>query len=273
MSELRIDLHLHSTASDGSLSPAAVVQAAHAGGLHILALTDHDTTAGVAEAITASEGLVHVIPGLEVSCTHEGGEVHVLGYFIDPADPLITAYAERAGEVRRQRMHAMIERLAALGIGVDFEDVVAAAGPHASALGRPHLARALVSRGHIGTVAEAFDRFIGDAGPAYLPTDLAATHQAIEMIHAAQGLAVWAHPRPDLFERDIRRFVSWGLDGVECFRPRIDAADAIHLESSSRKLGLLVTGGSDWHGIWHGRLGSFSVSREEVGAFLERGGI
>jgi predicted metal-dependent phosphoesterase TrpH len=249
------------------------VQAAHAGGLHIVALTDHDTTAGVSEAISASEGLVHVIPGIEVSCTHEGSEVHILGYFIDPTDALLVAFAERAGTVRRERMRAMVARLLALGINVTFEDVEAAAGPHASAIGRPHLARALVSRGHVGTVNEAFDRFIGDAGPAYLPTDLAMPHQAIEMIHAVRGLAVWAHPRPDLFEREIRRFVSWGMDGVECFRPRVDAADAIHFESVTRKLGMLVTGGSDWHGVWHGRLGAFSVSREEVGPFLERGGI
>src|SRR5690606_29559308 len=113
----------------------------------------------------------------------------------------------------------------------------------AHSIGRPHLARALVQRGHVATVADAFDRYIGDGGVAFLPTDLISACRAIELIHAAGGLAVWAHPRPDHFERDVRRFVTWGLDGVECFRPRCDAADSLRLETVSRELGLLVTGG------------------------------
>jgi predicted metal-dependent phosphoesterase TrpH len=270
---VRIDLHLHSTASDGSLSPSALVWAARTAGLHVIALTDHDTAAGVNEASAAAVGAVHVIAGIEISTTYEAGELHMLGYFIDPAHPAICKYAQTAAVGRRKRMHAMIERLETLGVTVNFEEVVAAAGSEAAAIGRPHLARALVQRGYAQSFAEAFDRYIGDRGPAFLPTQLLTPHGAIDLIHEAGGLAVWAHPKPTLFQRDIHQFASWGLDGVECFRPRCPAEECLSLESRTKSLGLLVTGGSDWHGIWHGRLGEFSMSYDEVGAFLERGGI
>ncbi len=270
---LRIDLHLHSTASDGSLSPTDLVKAAGAGGLHVIALADHDTTAGYAEAAVAAEGILHVIPALEMSTMHEGSEVHVLGYFVDPADPTLMRYSDNAAEARRARMLGMLDRLASLGISVPFGDVEEVAGPEVRSMGRPHLAKALVQRGYASTFADAFDRYIGDSGPAYLPNALLTACGAIELIHEAGGLAVWAHPRADMFERDIRRFVTWGLDGVECYRPRCDPTESLRLETVTRELGLFVTGGSDWHGPWHGRLGAFAVTQEDVATFLERGGI
>lgn len=268
-----VDLHLHSTTSDGSLSPGALVSAARAGGLHVISLTDHDTVAGVAEARAAGAGSIEVIPGVEISSTHDSAELHILGYFIDALHPGMVAYSTEAASRRTERVRGMIERLRGMGIIVPFDEVVAVAGPQARALGRPHLARALVQRGHAHSFADAFDRFIGDSAPAFLPTNLLAERDAIALIHEAGGVAVWAHPRPDAFERSIQQLVDWGLDGVECFRPRCPPEESLHLEGTCRTLGLLVTGGSDWHGTWHGRLGSFSVGREEVGAFLERGGI
>lgn len=270
---VRIDLHLHSTASDGSLSPAALVHAACEGGLDVIALTDHDTTGGLAEAAVAAAAAVHVIPGLEVSALHEGADVHVLGYFIDAAHPVLDGYVNRALEARRDRMRAMLVRLENIGVSIGFAEVEAAAGPDVRSMGRPHLARALMQRGYVSSFADAFDRYIGDAGPAYLPTDLVNVVQAIEMIQLAGGLAVWAHPRPDVFDREIRRFAAHGLDGVECFRPRCDGADSIRFERTAKNLGLVVTGGSDWHGPWHGKLGGFAVSADEVAGFLERGGM
>jgi predicted metal-dependent phosphoesterase TrpH len=270
---VRIDLHLHSTASDGSLSPSALVCAARAGGLHIIALTDHDTAAGFDEGNDAGIGSIHVIPGIEVSTTHECGDVHVLGYFIDPKHARIVAYMRDAEERRRERMRTMLGRLDEMGVNVPWEEVLAAAGPAARVIGRPHLARALIVRGYAQSHAEAFDRFIGDHGPAYMPVDLATPRQAIELIHEAGGIAVWAHPRFEAFQRELGRFVEWGLDGVECYRPRCDPTESLQLESETRRLGLLTTGGSDWHGSWHGKLGAFSVTEDEVGAFLERGGI
>ncbi|MGH7577985.1 MAG: PHP domain-containing protein [Longimicrobiales bacterium] len=270
---MRIDLHLHSTASDGSLTPGVLVRTAAGAGLDIIALTDHDTVAGVDEASSAAAGAVHVIHAIEMSATHDAGELHVLGYFIDASHPALIAYSGEAVRARRTRMHGMLKRLERLGVRVEYEEVAAAAGPDGAAIGRPHLARALVQRGYVQSFADAFDRYIGDRAPAFLPTELLSARAAIELIHTTGGVAVWAHPRASLFHREIRRFAGWGLDGVECFRPRSAPEECLAFETTTRALGMLVTGGSDWHGEWHGRLGEFSMSRDEVGAFLARGGI
>lgn len=269
---MRIDLHLHSTTSDGSLAPAALIAAARAGGLHVVALTDHDTIFGCADALAAAEDEVHVIPGIEISSSLDT-EVHILGYFIDPAHERLVAYAREAATYRRERMRGMISRLDALGVRIGYDEVLAVAGAEPESLGRPHLARALAQHGHVQSPSEAFDRYIGNEGPAFLPAQLLAPAAAIALIHEAGGLAAWAHPRADAFERDLPRLQAWGLDGVECFRPRVPHADALRMEARALSLGLVVTGGSDWHGIWQGKLGDFSVSRDEVGAFLDRGGI
>jgi predicted metal-dependent phosphoesterase TrpH len=269
---MRVDLHLHSTASDGSLSPSALVWAARSGGLHVIALTDHDTTAGYAEAAEAGRGSVHVVPGIEVSTTFDCRELHMLGYFVDADHPALRQHESEAMTRRRDRMAAMIDALQADGLKVPFEAVAAAAGG-SRIVARPHLARVLVQQGHATTVADAFDRWIGDACPAYRPVNLVTPEQAIERIHTAGGIAVWAHPEMDLFRSEVRRFTNAGLDGVECYRPRCPAEDSLELERATAELGLYATGGSDWHGVWNGRLGSFSLGHEEVGAVLERGGI
>lgn len=270
---MRIDLHLHSTASDGSLAPGALISAARAGGLDVVAITDHDTVFGCADALAAAEREIHVIPGIEVSSSVETGEVHLLGYYIDPEHPRMIAYSREAASYRRERMRGMIGRLDAIGVRIGYDDVLAVAGVEPESLGRPHLARALVQRGYVQSPAEAFDRYIGNDGPAFLPAQLLAPAAAIALIHEAGGLAVWAHPRPDAFERDLPRLQSWGIDGVECYRPRVQPADALRMEERARRLGLVATGGSDWHGVWQGRLGDFAVTRDEVSAFLDRGGI
>jgi 3',5'-nucleoside bisphosphate phosphatase len=270
---LRIDLHIHSTASDGSLSPAAVVAAARTGRLDVVAIADHDTVGGVSEAQAAAVGSVHVIPALELSTYHDGSEVHVLGYYVDPGNPTLLQYGTRAGNRRQERMRDMLERLDRVGVHVAYDDVLAAAGPRADSIGRPHLARALVRRGYVTTVSDAFDRFIGDDGPAFVPTRLINPAEAIELIHAAGGVAVWAHPRPDLLEPELPRMRDWGLDGLECFRPRVGPAESDRIVSIAGRYGLFVTGGSDWHGEWHGPLGDFAVERDDIAAFLEIGGI
>ena len=270
---MRIDLHLHSTASDGSLSPSALAWAARAGGLDVIAIADHDTTAGIREAVKAQPGNLHIIPAIELSCTHDNREVHILGYFIDPANREIVDYAEGAVDRRLARMEEMIGKLEQLRIHVTLDDVMAAAEPGARVLGRPHLARALVARGHVPTVGDAFDRLIGDQGPAFVPTRLLDPRSAIRLIHAAGGVALWAHPKPDMFQRDAGTFVEWGLDGVECYRPRATPQDIAIFEEYARRNSLLLSGGSDWHGVWQGRLGDFFVSAEEVDRLLERGGM
>jgi 3',5'-nucleoside bisphosphate phosphatase len=270
---LRIDLHIHSTASDGSLSPGAVANAARAGGLDVIALADHDTVGGVIAAQEAAAGTVHVIPAIELSTHEQAGELHMLGYYIDPRHADLLAYAERASGAREVRMHAMLERLAAAGIVVEFDDVLAAAGPRPDSIGRPHLARALLQRGYVHSMSDAFDRYIGDQGPAFVPTSLITPDQAIDIIHDAGGIAVWAHPRQDLLEAGLPRLREQGLDGVECYRPRVAPPESERIATFAARNGLFVTGGSDWHGDWQGQLGEFAVDRDDIAAFLEVGGI
>jgi 3',5'-nucleoside bisphosphate phosphatase len=272
MKPTRIDLHVHSTASDGARGPADIVSRARAGGLDTIALADHDTTAGIAEALAAAGAEVKVVPAIEISAAHAGRDLHVLGYFIDPDAPPLTRYVAHAKGIREERIREMIERLAALDVDVDFAAVIAEAGPHAASLARPHLARALHAAGHVATISEAFTRFIGDEGPAYVAARLLDVAGAIELIHEAGGLAVWAHPPVTLIEPLLPAFVEAGLDGVECYRPRLPEGDLQKLLHQVRRHRLVATGGSDWHGDWHGPLGSFYLHRHQVEDFLELGG-
>ena len=269
---MRIDLHIHSTASDGAFRPAEVVDRAVAGGLDIIAIADHDTASGVPEALEAAAGRITVIPAIELSASHRERGLHILGYFVDPAAPPMVDYGRRARLGREERIRAMIERLTDLDVVVDFEAVLQEAGPHAHALARPHLARALLTAGHVGSIPEAFDRFIGDEGPAYVGTELIDVAGAIALIHEAGGLAVWAHPPLPVLGA-VTEFVDAGLDGLECYRPRVSPQELNRLLNKARHHGLLTTGGSDWHGDWHGELGTFSVGRDQVAGLLERGGV
>jgi 3',5'-nucleoside bisphosphate phosphatase len=270
---LRIDLHLHSTASDGSLSPSGLLWAARAGGLDVIALTDHDTCAGVTEALGSVPDHLHVIPGIELSTHHDSCEQHILGYFIDHQHEALQKYSATAVDKRRERLKHMLSKLDALGLHLTIDEVADSAESNTRALGRPHLARAMVRRGFVPTVAEAFDRFIGDHGPAYLPTQLISAADGIKLIHEIGGVAIWAHPRVAALERYLDALVSWGMDGIECFRPSVASAESLHLEETALRRGLLITGGSDWHGTWQGRLGDFYVSHDEVEKLLEVGGM
>jgi predicted metal-dependent phosphoesterase TrpH len=162
----------------------------------------------------------------------------------------------------------MIDRLSALGVVVSYEDVLAGAGAAPVNLGRPHLAQALLRRGHVQTFAEAFDRYLGDGGPACLPLELLTPREAIDLIHAAGGCAVWAHPGADLLRQEIDHFVAWGLDGIECYRPRNTPEERNVLVDIANRNNLMTTGGSDWHGTWHGPLGDFAVGAEQLQKFL-----
>jgi 3',5'-nucleoside bisphosphate phosphatase len=275
--DARIDLHLHSHVSDGHLAPAELVRTAAAAGLHVIALTDHDTAGGVAEARDAASALpgpgVRVIPGIEVSSRWEEHEFHVLGYWIDPSHTAILGHQEQALARRTRRMEKMVLRLQELGIPIRFEEVLEAAGPEAHALGRPHLARALFAAGHTRFHGEAFNLWIGDRGPAFIAEDFPTPQEAIERIHAAGGLAVWAHPPLDLFVEVLPRFRDWGLDGVECYRPNLTGAEVQLLEHTARGAGLLTTGGSDWHGPHRAGLGDFHLRAHDAAGLLAHGGL
>jgi 3',5'-nucleoside bisphosphate phosphatase len=272
---MRLDLHIHSTASDGAVSPGEVVRAAVRGGLDVIALTDHDTLAGFRPAAEAAEVLpIEVIPALEASSTLEGKELHFLGYFVDPDSPALCGHEDRAVRLRHQRIARMVHRLRADGVMVDFAAVLEQAGPEATSLGRPHLARALVSAGYAASVPDAFDRFIGDGHPAFLPTELQTPPEAIRMIAEAGGIPVWAHPPHDAVESLLPEFVRSGLRGLEVFRPRTPLALVQRLEALARRHRLLLTGGSDWHSPEAGsELGDFHVSSDDIQPFLDAGGM
>ncbi len=272
---MRVDLHIHTNASDGAWSPTRVVEAAAAGGLDVIAVSDHDTTAGVAEAQAAArEHRVQVIPALEVSTTWEGREIHVLGYFVDPDDPGLVAHRGYAKDRRRARMEEMVERLGEDGFDVTMDEVEEEAGDEAGALVRPHLARALVGRGHVGSVGEAFDRLIGDDHRAFVPTRLMPPEGAVEMIHRAGGVAVWAHPPLDLVDVLLPVMEDAGLDGLEVYRASSRRSAVVRLEAACRARGFLRSGGSDWHTPDSGWvLGDFHVDAAEVAELLDRGGI
>lgn len=272
---MRLDLHIHTTASDGAWTPDRVVEGARRGGLDVIALADHDTTAGVAAAQEAGAARgIQVIPALELSSTQDGREVHLLGYFVDPETPALVAHARRAFGVREARMREMVDRLGSQGLEVTFEEVEAAAGPDRVNIGRPHLARALMARGYVSSVVEAFNTLIGDQHAAFVPTALLEPVGAIELVLAAGGLPVWAHPPADLLDPLLPRLVRAGLRGLEVYRPAHSRGDVLRLEAICRTSALLMSGGSDWHTPDSGAvLGDFHVTGDEIEKLLTAGGM
>lgn len=250
-----------------------MVWAARAGGLDVIAITDHDTCAGVPEAMAALPHSMHVIPGIELSTTLDGLEIHVLGYFIDPENAELRAHGLHAIEARRARVKRILEMLREYNIDISFDDVLAATEGSTSILGRPHVARAMHRKGYVQTPAEAFDRFLGDAGPCFLPTELLHPKAAIELIKHAGGVALWAHPRADALDKYLGDMAQWGMSGLECFRPRASPSDIESIQGLAARHNMLLSGGSDWHGSWHGRLGDFYINSDDVSSLLERGGL
>ena len=222
----------------------------------------------------AANASLQLIPGIEVSSTHEGAEYHILGYFVDPQSDAIQAHGRHAVEGRESRMDQMVDRLRRQGLLIEMSDVLDAAGPDRSAIARPHLARALVVKGYASSVVDAFDRLIGDGHPAYVPTGLATPEEAIGLILEAGGTPVWAHPPMHALTRLLPTFIGAGLKGLEVYRPRATAGHIRKLERAAKAAGILMTGGSDWHDGERGHaLGTFFVTEEDVGELLEAGGM
>jgi predicted metal-dependent phosphoesterase TrpH len=244
---MRIDLHTHTTASDGLMDPPTLVGEARDRGVGLLAVADHDTTAAVDAAIGAGRDAgVEVWPAVELSCDVEAGEVHVLGYFIEHRLPWLQDLLRRLRDGRERRAERMVEKLSALGAPVPFARVQALAD--GGAIGRPHVARALLEAGHVRTVSEAFERFIGRTGPAYVERLKVLPVQAVELIRAAGGLAVLAHPGWGHQDGLIPSLVDAGLDGIEVYYPDHTPDQVRQYNGLAERYGLLVTGGTDFHG-------------------------
>lgn len=243
----RGDFHCHSTASDGRLSPAAVVRLAASRGVSVLALTDHDTTAGLAEASSAAATLdVTLISGVELACDLPGNELHMLGLFIDPAAPELRARMREMREERITRGRRTTEALASAGAPVDWARVQAIAGE--ASVGRPHVARALVEAGHVASIEEAFDRFLARGRPAYVERARLEPAEAIALIRGASGLPVFAHPPfTDDYAAWAEELTDIGLWGLEVYYGAYPADQVEVLRNLAERLGLAATGGSDFH--------------------------
>lgn len=242
-----VDLHTHSTASDGVLPPHDVVEAAHAAGLVAMALTDHDTVSGLVEARAAGERLgVRVVAGAELSAHLGGGEeIHLLALHIDRYGVIADELA-RFRDDRVTRAEQMVARLRALGVPVSMDAVLREAG--AGAVGRPHVARAVVAAGSATDVRDAFDRFLGDGRPANVEKPRLEAREAIALAHAAGGIAVWAHPGSSGRRERVEPLVDAGLDGLEVLHPRHSGEDMSRLSALAEHFDLVTSGGSDWHG-------------------------
>ncbi|MGQ0764071.1 MAG: PHP domain-containing protein [Gemmatimonadota bacterium] len=254
-----IDLHLHTTASDGSQPPAAVVAAAIGARLSAIAITDHDTVAGIAEARRAAEGTgLTIIAGVELSAYQGDNEVHVLGLHLERL-ATIDAALELFREARHERALKIVDRLNAIGVRITFEDVMAAA--QGGALGRPHVARALVENGWAHDVRDAFDRYLGAGKPGFLEKRKLGMRDAIAMIHDAGGIAVLAHPGAGTGATRLEALRQVGLDGVEVLHPGHSGEDRRRLLEAADQLGLVPSGGSDSHGATEGSrvIGSMHV--------------
>ncbi len=243
-----IDLHSHTTASDGELSPEDLLARARRAGVTTLAVTDHDTVEGLARAQAAAEAQgIRLVPGIEVSTEAEGRELHVLGHFVDRTEPGLASFSDRLRTERAERMERMVARMNSLGVPVTLAEVERiAAGAH---LGRPHLALALLARGVVTSAKEAFDRFLGDGKPGWVDRFRLPSEEAIAMLHRAGGTATVAHPGSSkVSPYTLERLARAGLDGLEIFHPDHVPSQRDAFLRQADALGLVPTAGSDYHG-------------------------
>jgi predicted metal-dependent phosphoesterase TrpH len=246
----RVDLHIHSTASDGRLTPSEVVREAAKKGLSFIALTDHDTVDGINQAQETAKSFpgLKVVPGVEISTDTPDGEVHVLGYFIEHNDPEFGNTLEKFKNSRLRRAQGMVAKLENLGIHIDWQRVQEIAG--SSAIGRPHIAQAMLEKRYIGSFKEAFTEYIGRDGPAYVEREKMTPAEAVAIIVKAGGLAVLAHPltagEPEALTEELK---AAGLAGIEAYYDGYSDEEIKRLVGLAKKHKLIATGGSDYHGI------------------------
>lgn len=254
------DLHIHSSASDGTDAPGALARLAAGAGLAAFALTDHDTTAGVPAAAEAAEAAgLPFVPGIELSANPDlhgrgdpVGTLHILGLFVRHDDDRLADIQQRLRTARDQRNPEMVDRLISLGVKITYDEVAAAAD--GEIVGRPHIAQVLVNKGYARSIHEAFTRYVGSGGAAYVRKDRLTAEQAIDAIHHAGGLAAMAHPiqfaggDPEQVEHAVKRLAECGIDAIETHHSDHGPADVARYQALAERYGLLATGGSDYHG-------------------------
>lgn len=245
-----IDLHLHTTASDGRLSPAELVARAAAAGLTTISVTDHDTVAAIAEVITVANSVnIRVVTGIEITAVDDGRDVHMLGYFFDPGSEPLAGVLERQRALRVARVRALGAKLAALGMDIDVESVLlkAAVRP-GSSVGRPQVARELVRAGYVTSVQDAFDKWLATGRPAFIPRTGPSPAAIVDAIHDAGGVASMAHPGVTRRDELIAPLVDSGMDAIEVYHSDHTPGDQHHYQAIAHRYGLLISGGSDFHG-------------------------
>ncbi|WP_308634498.1 PHP domain-containing protein [Paenibacillus silvisoli] len=261
----RADLHTHTTASDGMQRPADNVAMAKARGLAALAITDHDTVDGIAEALEAGERLgITVVPGVEISTVANGRDIHILGYYINWNSVAWQTKLKSLAGTRDQRNVMILERLRELGLPVTMEEVLEAAraqGKDSGSLGRPHIAAVLIAKGFVGSMQEAFDRYLGEGGSAYANPPRLHPFEALAWIKEAGGTSVIAHPGLYGSDELVEEIIARGAEGIEAHHPDHSPEDEARYLRMAERHGLIVTGGSDFHGerhgvVFHGELGS-----------------
>ena len=261
-----VDLHTHTTASDGTYAPRDLVAEAASRGVRVLAVTDHDSTEGLAEAIDEAERRrpLEIIPGIEINCDVEGAEIHVLGYLMDWQAEWFQDFCREQRRERRARIYRMVEQLAAIGMPLDADEVFAIVKEGSA--GRPHVAQVMVTRGYVKTVREAFDKYLGSGKPGHVPRKKVTPEDAVRIIRKAGGVPVFAHP--GLADRDelIPGLIAAGLMGIECYYTEHSAAQRATYLQICKDHDLVATGGSDFHGpkVRAATLGSPSVPMAAV---------
>lgn len=264
----KVDLHIHSNASDGQLSPSEVIRKSAELGLSVIALADHDTVNGIAEALEAAQAYprLTVIPAVEINTDIPHGEAHVLGYFIDYTDRELNDSLLKLRDSRRRRAQQMIAKLATLGVHIEWERVQEIAG--SGTIGRPHIAKAILEKGYIASTREAFPKYIGKDGPAYVEREKITPTGAVELVMRASGLPVLAHPftipEPEEMITQLERA---GLAGIEAYYNNYTDKQVSELLSLAEKHGLITTGGSDYHGFdgsFEATLGGADVPMESA---------
>ncbi|SFB36953.1 hypothetical protein SAMN05216312_106365 [Cohnella sp. OV330] len=276
----RADLHTHTTASDGLHKPSENVRMAAGAGLSAIGITDHDTVAGLDEARQAAKTYgIEVVPGVEISTAQDGQDIHILGYFADDRDPVFLARLASQRRVRDSRNELIVAKLNELGVSLSWETVLDAAGRDRGpdeTVGRPHIAEAMVRIGAVGSVQEAFDRYLAEGKPAYVLPPRIAPAEAIAWIHEAGGAAVIAHPGLYGADEAVEALLRGGVaDGVEAYHSDHTAEDERRYAAMAQRYGVIATGGSDFHGerkgrVYHGPIGWRSADGDVVRALRER---
>lgn len=269
-----IDLHLHTNASDGSLRPADLVARAAGAGLVTISVTDHDTTAGLDEARAEAQALgIRLIDGIEITAVEDERDVHVLGYFIDPAHDRLREFLEAQRSDRLRRVREMADRLAALGVPIDPKPLMARGLQPGTSVGRPHVASALIASGHVQSWDEAFEKYLEKGKPAFVPRRGATAAEVVGIIRAAGGVASLAHPALTGVDPSIPQLTRSGLGALEVRHSEQDEAAEARYRALADSLGLATTGGSDFHGDYPERtstLGSAMMTEDELAALEKR---